>query len=521
MATKRDPRLPTGEDVSLTPRQREVIDLMAHGKTNAQIGDALGISLDGAKWHVSEILSVLGVETREQAVEVWREHSRLDRRIGRTVRAMSPIAGLKLFGAGAAMVLVAGAAVGVWLLLANGSDESNVAPGASPTWTAEATQPPSTATPTWTPFVVGTPTPRVDQADTDHAALQSANLVVYADEFSDESWASGIHEIVAYDLDADRPAASFRVSFPISMELVGRDLLFHDSTTVTLSDLSGESQRVIYAAPGDRIITGFAVSNDGAFVAIGTEGDDTFPDERSELLVVELAPGTITRTFTFDELGVTPYPLSWRADDTAIEFRQWLHKGVIDMAGTGTARMDGTVERHEGSLVEIDREGRVGAWSIGEVSYDCGGVNAARDRYVLRDLGTGEQLGELAVPGHVLKDGAWSPDGREFLIAAHALDSQLPNGQPCWDWSAPQYYLWNDAGFEPIADHRTVLRAWEGQRYVEVDCDGNVLPRFTGELLPRVTCNQNQVRPRANIRIDGEVIDSVRNARIIGFIDAP
>lgn len=521
MATNRDPRLPTGEDVSLTPRQREVIELMAKGKTNAQIGDALGISLDGAKWHVGEILSVLGVDTREQAVVVWRERARLDRRVGRAARAISPIAGLKLIGAGAATVLVAGTAAGVWLLLANGSDDSSSMPDASPSATAEATSAPSTATPTWTPFVAGTATPRVEQADTDHAALQSANLIVYADEFSDESWASGIHEIVAYDLDSGRPAASFRVSYPTSMELVGRDLLFHDGTTVTLSDLSGESQRVVFEAPGDRTITGVAASNDGEFVAIGTEGADTFPDERSQLLVVELTTGDVTTTFTFDELGVTPVPLAWRADGSAIEFRERLHKGVLDLAATGTAGLDGTVVHHEGSLVELDREGRLGAWSTGEVSNDCSGVNAARGRYVLRHLGAGEQLEVLTVPGHVLKDGLWSPDGSQFLVAAHAIDSQLPNGQPCWDWAAPKYYLWDGTGFEPVADHQAVLREWEDERYTEVECGGSVLLRWTGNPMPHITCDQNQVRERATLRIGGDTIDTVRNATIIGFLDAP
>lgn len=518
MATKRGARLPTGDEVTLTPRQREVIELMAKGKTNAKIGDALGIRLDGAKWHVSEILSVLGVDTREQAVEVWREQARLDRRVGRAVRAISPTAGLKLVGTGAAAALVAGTALGVWILLANGGGDPGTSPGVSPSADV-ATPPVPQATATWTPFIVGTATPRVEPGAANHEALRSANLVVYADQFSDELWASGMHEIVVYDLDSGRPAASFRVSNPISMELVGRSVLIQDSTTVTLSGLTGTPQ-VVFEAPPDRIITGFAVSNDGALVAIGTEGADSFPDERSELLVVELATGDVTRTFTFDELGVTPVPLAWRADGSAIEFRQWLHKGVIDMAGTGTARLDGSVEHHEGSLVEIDREGRVGAWSTGDISYGCDAVNEARDRYELRDLSTGDRLGELTLPDHVLKDGVWSPDGREFLVAAHAVDSQLPNGQPCWDWPAPKYYLWNDSGFEHVADHHAVLRRWEGDRYVEVDCDGNLLTRWTGQPLPQVTCIPSLVSPRANIRIDGEVIDSVRNATIIGFIDA-
>ena len=48
----------------LTPRQREVLDLLARGRTNPQIAESLGISLDGAKWHVSEVLSRLGVRGR-------------------------------------------------------------------------------------------------------------------------------------------------------------------------------------------------------------------------------------------------------------------------------------------------------------------------------------------------------------------------------------------------------------------------------------------------------------------------
>ena len=43
----------------LTPRQREVIELIAAGRTNGEIGEALGISLDGAKAHVRDIMTKL------------------------------------------------------------------------------------------------------------------------------------------------------------------------------------------------------------------------------------------------------------------------------------------------------------------------------------------------------------------------------------------------------------------------------------------------------------------------------
>ena len=47
----------------LTHRQREVLELVACGMTNGEIATHLGISLDGAKWHVSEIISRLSVDS--------------------------------------------------------------------------------------------------------------------------------------------------------------------------------------------------------------------------------------------------------------------------------------------------------------------------------------------------------------------------------------------------------------------------------------------------------------------------
>ena len=50
----------TSRVTSWTPRQREVLTLLARGRTNREIAEELGISLDGAKWHVSEIITRLG-----------------------------------------------------------------------------------------------------------------------------------------------------------------------------------------------------------------------------------------------------------------------------------------------------------------------------------------------------------------------------------------------------------------------------------------------------------------------------
>ncbi|MGC2658053.1 MAG: response regulator transcription factor [Bryobacteraceae bacterium] len=52
----------------LTPREREVLSLMAHGKTNKEIATALGITESTVKCHVGVILLRLGVNDRTQAV---------------------------------------------------------------------------------------------------------------------------------------------------------------------------------------------------------------------------------------------------------------------------------------------------------------------------------------------------------------------------------------------------------------------------------------------------------------------
>src|SRR2546426_5528475 len=51
----------------LTARESEVLDLIRRGLTNEEIAHRLDISLHGAKYHVSQILSKLGVATREEA----------------------------------------------------------------------------------------------------------------------------------------------------------------------------------------------------------------------------------------------------------------------------------------------------------------------------------------------------------------------------------------------------------------------------------------------------------------------
>lgn len=58
----------------LTPREREVVDLIAVGLSNKQIARHLSIELSTAKNHVHHILEKLGVQHRSEAVAVARRN---------------------------------------------------------------------------------------------------------------------------------------------------------------------------------------------------------------------------------------------------------------------------------------------------------------------------------------------------------------------------------------------------------------------------------------------------------------
>lgn len=79
-----DPHVRAGLD-DLSATQRRVLSLIADGRTNPEIAQALSVSLDGAKWHVREILSKLNVDSRDEAAEAWREYNGLRRRLWQPV----------------------------------------------------------------------------------------------------------------------------------------------------------------------------------------------------------------------------------------------------------------------------------------------------------------------------------------------------------------------------------------------------------------------------------------------------
>jgi DNA-binding CsgD family transcriptional regulator len=123
----------------LTPRQREVLALLAEGRTNPEIAQLLGISLDGVKWHVREVLARLDVSSREEAGAYWKREQSWWRRAA----WVAPL----FASAHARLVVAAAAAIGlgaVGVALHAARDRDSDIPLAQATGTAAPT---ATATP--------------------------------------------------------------------------------------------------------------------------------------------------------------------------------------------------------------------------------------------------------------------------------------------------------------------------------------------------------------------------------------
>ncbi|WP_027685005.1 response regulator [Rhizobium leguminosarum] len=63
----------TSDKNSLTPREREVMDLVAQGLSNKHIGLRLSLQEKTVKHHMTQILSKLGASNRTEAALQWRE----------------------------------------------------------------------------------------------------------------------------------------------------------------------------------------------------------------------------------------------------------------------------------------------------------------------------------------------------------------------------------------------------------------------------------------------------------------
>lgn len=143
MAQKRRPT-----SFELTAREREVAGLIARGHTNGEIAERLGISFSTAKWHVSEVITRLGVDSREQVAARWQDEQSLRSRLRRMPIGFAGLLSLKpvaAIAAGSAMAATAflAYAIGLGGLTPNvfGDSDATAALSSPTTTTTPASEP--------------------------------------------------------------------------------------------------------------------------------------------------------------------------------------------------------------------------------------------------------------------------------------------------------------------------------------------------------------------------------------------
>jgi PAS domain S-box-containing protein len=70
LVPQRDETAPPDPHPHLTPRQNQVLHLLSHGRSTAQIADELSLSTDTVRNHIRRMLTALGAHSRIEALAV-------------------------------------------------------------------------------------------------------------------------------------------------------------------------------------------------------------------------------------------------------------------------------------------------------------------------------------------------------------------------------------------------------------------------------------------------------------------
>ena len=171
----------------LTPREWQVLALLRDGKSNKEIAQQLGISFDGVRYHVAEILSKLGVSSRREAA-AWQPES-IERRpvllpfLGRLLRMLIRVRTAVTVALGGAAVLLALLAIGVFAMnqrLSSSAADTTASPIVEPTAVGNAIAPPQ-------PTAASVFTSRDDIAPRQHSLFFDKDGFITVTEYDDRN----------------------------------------------------------------------------------------------------------------------------------------------------------------------------------------------------------------------------------------------------------------------------------------------------------------------------------------------
>lgn len=509
----------------LTPRQREVLALLARGKTNFQIAEALGVSLEGAKYHVREIMGRLGVESREAAADWWRAERRPTRRARGMLASVGTGSAVRWIGVAIAGGLIAGFAVLAVLLFTNGDEE---VPAAVVTVVPPASSTPST--PTATPGTVPAadtpsavlPASRVTPIGGDPAALANGRLVVYTDELA-PGGGLGPTEVVTFDLDRGRIVAAFGLNNVGQIRLAeeARKLFIIEGTALVERDLDGNGGRVLYRLPPDAFFNAILPSPDGKQLAIGIEVGQRDPQE-TKLIVLDLATARPTLELpvaAFSALGFSGSPAPYQWDDKVVVVYGAAGKdGTLWPTARVTMSGDITIIPPVSGGPSRAPVGNLAVRRSDDYVYSCTGIGYVFDAEAIIEQSTSKTVADLRVDGDILDLVRWSTAGDAVLLRAFPKSSR--DGFPCFagSESAPTYFVWEGGVLARVSDLQALLARWDGDRFLEIECQG-AKQRPDYPLAPNyLVCDPSAQWP-ATIYLGGQRIDTVRVGAILGFLE--
>jgi ATP/maltotriose-dependent transcriptional regulator MalT len=65
------------QQISLTGREKQILELAAEGMSNQEISDKIFVSLGTVKWHLHNVYDKLGVKNRTQALKAVQEFQKV------------------------------------------------------------------------------------------------------------------------------------------------------------------------------------------------------------------------------------------------------------------------------------------------------------------------------------------------------------------------------------------------------------------------------------------------------------
>ena len=432
----------------LTPREQEVMALLREGLTNQQIADRLGISRSGVAYHVSEILSKLGVATREEAA-AWQPEApaprlRLPAAFAFPLHRLAGIPAYKL--AGGAAIGAAGFAFGLLLfgvvVLGGGEDQEPAGPLGKLAYVHDGD--------IWALELPDGDPARLTDDGRNHAPRWSPSgawllFEKPVERGSPETWVMRADGSDARRIDVDRRRAHAWAP--------AEDTLAYLTTEpavlwVENADGSGRTELLTAEDKGFEHITGAVVwSPDGRWIALTAEarGDTAFPADYVGLWAVR-ADGAEARELVVErDAGFGLRVAGWTPDGRQViysplpSFSASFVSGGLQWFTVALDQIDGPMQAGVQSDGDIDNQRRVLPHEdYVDISQDGTMLavrGGGRDFYLnksiaLVDADQGVSFTDLTDQGEVAATSpAWSPDGSTVAYVEQPLGQGIdPEG---------------------------------------------------------------------------------------------